>query len=118
MQDALFASKAHKYWIMNIMTQRGETKDYTLSDHVRALENHCDRSIVDSIIYSNSIISEQVLERYSLENAKLIENDLDDEIFMKYDMQGFDCATVKNGLIRHNSPVIWDFISTHYESKN
>ena len=36
-KDAIIQSKAKKVYICNLMTQAGETSDYTASDHVSAL---------------------------------------------------------------------------------
>ena len=42
------ASKAKKIYICNVMTQPGETDGYTVSDHVKAINQHAGQEIVDS----------------------------------------------------------------------
>lgn len=38
--EAIINSRAHKVYVCNVMTQKGETDNYTVSDHVRALLAH------------------------------------------------------------------------------
>ena len=38
--DAVCRAKAKKVYICNLMTQAGETHDYTASDHVQAIYDH------------------------------------------------------------------------------
>lgn len=38
--EAIMHSRAHKVYVCNVMTQRGETINYTVSDHVKALLIH------------------------------------------------------------------------------
>ena len=48
--EAVAASRAKKILVMNIMTQDGETEDYTGADHVRAILRHGLPGIVDVCI--------------------------------------------------------------------
>lgn len=38
--DALRATRAVRVFVVNVATQRGETENYTVGDHLRALEDH------------------------------------------------------------------------------
>jgi uncharacterized cofD-like protein len=38
--EAIIHSRAHKVYVCNVMTQKGETTGYSVSDHVRALLTH------------------------------------------------------------------------------
>ncbi|MCL2485638.1 MAG: YvcK family protein [Endomicrobia bacterium] len=62
--DALKSSKAYKIYVCNIMTQPGETKDYTLSDHVRAIEEHTYKGVIDCILASSGEVPENLVKRY------------------------------------------------------
>jgi uncharacterized cofD-like protein len=61
--DAIFQSEACKIYICNVMTQAGETTDYTVSDHVTALVRHAHGS--------NSALSERD-RAVALMNAVLV----------------------------------------------
>lgn len=51
--EAFKASKAYKFYICNIATQRGETDGYTCEDHVRAIEKHAGHRLFDVVLANN-----------------------------------------------------------------
>jgi uncharacterized cofD-like protein len=75
--NAVRASKAMKIYIQNIMTQPGETDNYSAADHVEALAKHCDGILFPNILLNNGIPSPEILKKYSAENAALVEIDHD-----------------------------------------
>jgi uncharacterized cofD-like protein len=48
--EALKASRALKFYICNVASQRGETDGYTCGDHVRTIENHAKGALFDLIV--------------------------------------------------------------------
>jgi uncharacterized cofD-like protein len=62
-------SKAKKIYVCNVMTQAGETLDYTASDHVKALYDHLQCAFLDTIIVNNEPILPSTKERYAKELA-------------------------------------------------
>ena len=54
-----------KIYIANVMTQPGETTDYTLSDHVEALIAHGGEGIVDTVLANDGPLPIQMVEQYS-----------------------------------------------------
>ena len=57
-------AKAKKVYICNLMTQAGETHDFTASDHVRAIYDHMDCPFIDTILVNNEEIPTEIQERY------------------------------------------------------
>ena len=51
--DALRTTDAHKIYVCNVATQPGETADYTVADHVLALEKYIGRGIFQSVLANN-----------------------------------------------------------------
>lgn len=49
-QDAVRASKARKMYVCNILTQPGETDDFTVSKHVCMLEKYLGEGAIDAVI--------------------------------------------------------------------
>lgn len=47
---AIRASRAYRVYVCNVATQRGETSAYTVSDHVRAIEDHVGRDLIDVVV--------------------------------------------------------------------
>jgi uncharacterized cofD-like protein len=54
--DAIKHSPAHKLYVCNVMTQRGETQDYTASDHVSALLSHANVATADAHDFMNAVL--------------------------------------------------------------
>lgn len=72
-QEAIKKSKATITYIANIMTQLGETDNYTLSDHINAIEKHTFPGIIDKIIVnSNFDINQELLGKYKEEQAEMV----------------------------------------------
>ncbi len=56
--DALRATSAYKIYICNVATQPGETSDFTVADHVLALEKHIGRGVFQAVLANNAYPSE------------------------------------------------------------
>lgn len=67
--SALKKSKAKKIYISNIMTQVGETTDFSLSDHINAIEQHSYKGILDYVLVNNGKISVPVVQRYAKQSS-------------------------------------------------
>lgn len=71
--DAIVQSDAVRVYVLNIMTQDGETERYTASDHVRAIMEHAGgRKLFDYCLANNAPLPEAMLERYRLSDAEPI----------------------------------------------
>lgn len=56
--QAIKQSSARRIYVANVATERGETDQFTLSDHITALERHIGRGIIDVVIANNRISSD------------------------------------------------------------
>lgn len=56
-------------YVCNIMTEPGETDDYTVADHLQAIVDHCGANFVDVVLANNREIPQELLERYAQENS-------------------------------------------------
>lgn len=94
--DAIKMSKAYKIYVCNIMTQPGETKNYKLSDHVTAIEEHSYDGIFDCVVANKGTITGNLMKRYEKYGACQVENDkictrivegslFSDEIYARHD---------------------------------
>jgi uncharacterized cofD-like protein len=66
---AIEKAKARKVYICNVMTQSGETDQYTAADHLQAIIDHCGTELVDEVIVHGSPVSAEVQARYAEEGA-------------------------------------------------
>jgi uncharacterized cofD-like protein len=55
--EAIRSSNALKLYVCNIMTQDGETEDYTVSDHIEALFHHGGGKLFDMCLVNNMPIA-------------------------------------------------------------
>ena len=67
--EAIEKSSALKIYVCNLMTQHGETDDYSASDHLKTLIAHTSSRIVDYCVVNNRIPSESMLDKYKQEQA-------------------------------------------------
>lgn len=66
---AIAQSRAKTIFISNIMTELGETDDFTAEDHLRSLLRYIDQDIVEYVVVNTGHIDEIRLNRYKEENA-------------------------------------------------
>lgn len=66
---AIRKSNAVKVYVANIMTQPQETTGYTLSDHIRAIEQHGGKNIFPIILVHQGPIKRKLLQNYAQQNA-------------------------------------------------
>ena len=72
---AIKENKGFKIYISNIMTEPGQTDNYTLSEHIQAIHEHAGKGIVDYCIYDTGEIVPEFIRRYNKEGADLVEQD-------------------------------------------
>jgi len=74
--EAIGRSKALKVYIANLMTQPGETRGYTASDHLRALNEHAGRRLFDAVLLNTRRFSSSLRKRYGAQRAEPVLNDI------------------------------------------
>ncbi len=68
--DAIAATKAPRIYVCNIMTQPGETQDYTVADHIQAIDAACgQRRLFDAVLVHKKTPSAQALIRYAQQKS-------------------------------------------------
>ena len=55
--------KGFKIYISNIMTEPGQTYNYSLSDHVKAIVDHVGTGVIDYCIYDTGEIVPEIIRR-------------------------------------------------------
>jgi uncharacterized cofD-like protein len=100
--EAIEKSSATRVLIANLMTQPGETQDYSLADHVRAIYGHTRRKFIDWVVASNQVVSTEVARRYSARGAEPVRVDIPD-----LQRLGVRCLLdnllEEHGVVRHSS---------------
>src|SRR6185369_11235555 len=62
--EIIALSRAVKIYVCNVMTQRGETDTYTVSDHVRTLLAHTGPNFVHYVIANKEAVPSKLLQKY------------------------------------------------------
>lgn len=97
-------SNAKKIYVCNIMTQPGETDNYSVSDHVSALMRHANsKTIIDAVLV-NDFIPANLANKYQLAGSYPVKVDV--ENIRKLGVQIFSRKLIqdsKEGLVRHSS---------------
>lgn len=75
--SAIKKSSAIKIYVSNIMTQPGETDNYTLKDHIDTIKSYLGFE-VDYVLANNGKIPKLLLKRYLSKNAMPVKIDLPD----------------------------------------
>lgn len=96
-------SNALKIYVCNIMTQPGETDNFTTADHLKILRKYGGKDIVDCVISNSGDISIEIKEKYFKSNCILVSTDEKEVKDMGIDMVQENILKVENGIIKHDS---------------
>lgn len=108
---AMKDSKAIKIYISNIMTEPGQTDNYTLSDHIKAIIEHTGKNVIDYCIYDTGEIIPEYIKRYNLKGSELVAQDIAKARSLGVRLLQRDLACIENGYIRHNPELVARAIS-------
>lgn len=75
--EAIEKSPAKVMYVCNVMTQPGETEDYTASEHVKAIYDHVRARIFDMIIVNSAPIRPAILEQYAAQGSRPVIADVE-----------------------------------------
>lgn len=97
-------SNAKKIYVCNIMTQPGETDNYSVSDHLAALMKHANsRNILDAVLV-NDFIPSNLADKYKLAGSYPVK--VDTENIKKLGIKIFPKKLIEDnreGFVRHSS---------------
>lgn len=106
--EAIEKNPCKKIYFCNAMSQPGETDNYSVEDHIRAIEKHSFKHPVDMTIVNDSYIPKNILDAYAKQHSKPIyigEEEHDYSIW-KRKLVMFD----EKGRIRHNPEAVKEVI--------
>ncbi len=102
--DEIAKSKAKKIYVCNIMTQPGETDDYKVSDHLKALIQHAgSNKIVDAVLV-NDYLPENLADKYQKSDSYPVKLDITEVKKMGIKIVAKKLIEdSREGLVRHSS---------------
>lgn len=102
--EAIDKSKAKIMYICNIMTQPGETEDFTVTDHVKMLNEYLGKRKIDVVLANNGLIDNKLVKKYeTLEQKDPVKFDEENFKSINADIISDDFISISNKMIRHNN---------------
>ena len=103
---AIKESKAIKIYVNNIMTEPGQTDDYSVQDHIKAIIDHCGEGLIDYCIYDTGEVIPEYIKMYNKEGADLVEQKINDPAVRRIKFIKKNISTIIDGKIRHDPYMI------------
>lgn len=99
---AVAASRALKIYVLNVMTQDGETEGYSAADHIRALFDHSGERLFSLCLANSSPIPADLLAQYAAEGAAPVVLDTNETAALGVELCRAPVARVSGALVRHD----------------
>lgn len=103
-QDEIDKSKAKIIYACNVVTQPGETDDFSVSKHVELLNKYLGNRKVDAVVVNTGEVSKEVIDKYvETEQKDIVE--VDDDKLKEFDLDIIkdNYVIIEDGYIRHNA---------------
>lgn len=100
--EAVRSSSALKVYVCNVMTQPGETEEYSVSEHLKALIDHGGEGIVQLCLVNHQPVSEQLRQRYLRQRAIPVPVDLREAHRLGVEVVLADLLDDHQELVRHD----------------
>lgn len=107
--EAIVASNALKLYVCNVMTQPGETDNYSVSDHLDAIHAHIGHHLFDYVIVNDGEIPPHVQSLYAEKGAGAVRLDLEEVTRRGYKVIA-DRLVMFKTYLRHDAAKLSDHI--------
>ena len=111
--QGILASDAYKVYVVNAMTQPGETEGYTALDHLQVLISHTNARIIDACFINTQPIPKSLLDRYRETKSHPVEVDFAKIREKGYEVIGGEFLKL-DGQVRHNPMKLAEQIIEQY----
>ena len=101
---AIKESSAIKVYISNIMTEPGQTDNYSVADHLNAIIDHCGTGVVDYCIYDTGEIIPEFIKKYNMGGQDLVEQEIEKVRGIKFLQRNL--AVISDDFIRHDPNLV------------
>ena len=99
-------SNAIKIYVSNIMTEPGQTDNYTLSEHIKAILDHAGKGIVDYCIYDSGEIIPEFIKIYNKRGQDVVEQDSQKSKELGVKLLEKNLSQIIDDNIRHNTEAV------------
>ena len=101
-KEAVIKSKAKKVYVCNVMTQPGETDNFTALDHFNIIYTYLDKTKIDYCVVNNVKPSEDVLNHYKNNNQEYVDCEI-------ADFKGYETQVVAGDLMQEGNNIRHDY---------
>lgn len=124
--EALERTKAKVIYVSNLVSKKGQTDGFAVSDHAAEIERFAGRDVLDYVLYNQQAPTEEVAQRYEEEGGYVSLADIENLTAAHYEAVGGDflgAMAVSNGadtligkrsLIRHDANAVAKLILELY----
>ncbi len=102
-RDALCKTKALRIYVSNIMTQPGETDNFNVCDHVKAIQKHAGCRVVDYVLVNTGKISNDLEEKYQQDNSSMVNINEKQIAKLGIGVIRSDFVKIQKGYVRHDA---------------
>lgn len=103
---AIKENKGFKIYVSNIMTEPGQTDNYSLSDHIKAIVDHAGKGVVDYCIYDTGEIVPEFVRKYNRDGRDLVDQDVAKAKELGVRLIQRNLSYIDGEYIRHNPDAI------------
>ncbi len=111
--NAILRADAYKAYVANVMTQPGETDEFSTWDHLRVLIEHTDPRIINACFVNVQPIPDKLISKYQEKGAVPVELDLDVIRAKGYEVVEGEILKL-DGQVRHEPELLARLIFDHY----
>ena len=86
------------------MTEPGQTDDYSVSDHLNAIIEHCGTGLIDYCIYDTGEIVPEYIKKYNMEGQDLVDQDIEKTKGIKFLQRNLSMVVDEH--IRHDPNLV------------
>lgn len=112
--EAIDSSYADITYVCNIMTQPGETDNFTASNHIKVLNEYLGNKKVSTVMANNGEISQEIIDKYLVAEQKdpvIVDKEELEKMNIKVIEDEF--VSTESGKIRHNTTKLGFAIFSH-----
>lgn len=101
---AIEDSNADILYCCNVVTQPGETDNFTVSDHIKMINKHLGNRKVNAVIANNAPIDKEIAKKYATAEGKdAVSVDYDKLKEMNVTVIDDELVTIEDKMLRHDS---------------
>lgn len=109
--EAIDKSKGKILYVCNVMTENGETKKMTASDHVKVLDSFLNKRKIDAVLVNKSHIPSDFIKKYyDEENKEKVRVDKENLKKLNKEVICENVVSLADGTIKHNSDKLAAYI--------